>query len=240
VITDIDRRIRERQPTTACFANVHVVESARRDARLRQALEAADLVFPDGAPVAWAARHLYHAKCHRIAGADIFAAVNELAASRGYSIFLLGGTQMTLDMLRARLAIESPSLRVAGTASPPFRPSAAQDVAALVADVNGTGADILWVGLGAPKQELWMAANRAALDPPFVAGVGAVFDFASGTKRRAPGLLQELGLEWLYRLAHEPRRLWRRYAFTNASFVIRLAAALTARQKPESIRRIND
>jgi N-acetylglucosaminyldiphosphoundecaprenol N-acetyl-beta-D-mannosaminyltransferase len=227
----IDQRISNGEQVVACFANVHVIEAARRNTQLLDALAQADFVFADGAPVAWLARALYRLDCRRVAGAEIFESVNELAGRRGYSIFLLGSTTETLQALQARLATDSPSLRVAGAISPSFRPQTEDETAELIAQVNASGADILWVGLGAPKQEIWMFANRASLNASFIGGVGAVFDFASGRKMRAPKILQQMGLEWLFRFALEPRRLWRRYLFTNTEFLVRAARALVSRRR---------
>jgi N-acetylglucosaminyldiphosphoundecaprenol N-acetyl-beta-D-mannosaminyltransferase len=228
-IDELGRRIEQGARATACFANVHVVETARADQRLAEALRGADVVFADGAPVAWAVRLLHRVNCTRVAGADVFAALNARAAERGYAVFFLGGREETLRELRRRLEERLPNLVVCGSASPPFRPLTAEETAGLVETINAASPDIVWVGLGAPKQEIWMAENRSALAAPLLAGVGAVFDFASGSIGRAPVWLQVAGMEWFYRLLQEPRRLWRRYAVTNTTFLVHLGRALALR-----------
>jgi N-acetylglucosaminyldiphosphoundecaprenol N-acetyl-beta-D-mannosaminyltransferase len=216
----IDGAIQANKQCVAYFANVHVIETARADHGLRAALRRAEFVFPDGAPIAWIVSLLTHRRCRRVAGADCFDAVNSLAADRGYRVFLLGSTADTVEALAARLRIVHPGIRIVGKLSPPFLPLASLEWADVLREVNAASPDVLWVALGAPKQELWVAQNRHALNARFIATVGAVFEFGAGTRRRAPRPIQRLGLEWAFRLAHEPRRLAGRYAKTNTSFVV--------------------
>jgi N-acetylglucosaminyldiphosphoundecaprenol N-acetyl-beta-D-mannosaminyltransferase len=148
-----------------------------------------------------------------------------LAAHRGESIYLYGGEPETLGTLQRRLVQEFPGLRVAGAYSPPFRTLTAAEDATAVASINASGAGTVWVSLGCPKQETWMAAHRGRVNAVMI-GVGAAFDYHAGTVRRAPLPVQRLGLEWLYRLISEPRRLWRRYLITNTLFVLGAARQL--------------
>lgn len=207
-----------------CFANVHVVMEARRSPAVRRALLRADGVVPDGMPLAWFLRARGHPDQDRVYGPDFMLAVLARAAGRGDRVFLFGGTAATLARLRTVLRRRFPRLRIVGAVSPPFREraTAAEDRLA-VRWINAARPDIVFVGLGAPKQELWMARNRGRLRAPVLAGVGAAFDFHAGTVAQAPARLRGLGLEWLYRLAAEPRRLWRRYLLLNPAFMVLLA-----------------
>ncbi len=212
-----------------CFANVHVVETARRNRVVADTLLNADLVLADGAPVAWALGSLRKRPSQRVAGSDFFSALcgRELGL---YRHFFFGSTEQTLAHLRATLGSRFPGIAIAGTYSPPFGPWNAADIDRAVRSVNATEPDVVWVGLGAPKQELWMHAARSILAAPVLAGVGAVFDFVSGEKARAPVALQRAGLEWAHRLASEPRRLAGRYVRTNTSFLLGVAGSIARRE----------
>jgi len=208
-----------RESRSVCICNVHSVVTASQLAEFRAAIEQADIATPDGAPVAWMLRRLGVARQERISGPDLMRKYCELAASRHEGIFLLGGTDDMLERLQRTLRSEFPGLHIAGTCSPPFRPLSAQEDEAIVAQINASGAGVVWVGLGCPKQELWMHAHRGRVHAVMV-GVGAAFPFLAGTVRRAPLWMQQTGLEWLHRLASEPRRLWRRYTVTNSYFIV--------------------
>jgi N-acetylglucosaminyldiphosphoundecaprenol N-acetyl-beta-D-mannosaminyltransferase len=160
---------------------------------------------------------------HRVYGPDLLLACCELAREHGYSSFYYGGRPGVADLLAQRLQLRYPGLRVAGTYSPPFwEPSAAADERA-VRLINAARPDLVWVGLGTPKQELWMAAHRARLDASILIGIGAAFDIHAGLTPQAPRWMQRGGLEWAFRLAHEPRRLWRRYLYNNPLFLAGIA-----------------
>jgi len=208
-----------RESRCVCICNVHSVVTASQQAEFRAAIEQADLATPDGAPVAWMLRRLGVARQERISGPDLMHRYCALAANRNESIFLLGGTVGVLQGLQDALLADFPGLRIAGTSSPPFRPLTSEEDDALVAQINASGAGVVWVGLGCPKQELWMHAHRGRVQAVMV-GVGAAFPYLSGMARRAPTWMQRCGLEWLHRLASEPRRLWRRYLFTNSYFIV--------------------
>jgi len=218
-----------RDSRVVCICNAHSVVSAGQDAAFARVLADADLCTPDGAPVAWMLRRLGHAGQSRINGPDLMWRCCEMAAARGDSIYLYGGTQRTLALLQDRLRAAFPGLVIAGAVSPPFRPLTAEEDAAAVQAINASGASTVWVGLGCPKQELWMAAHRGRVQAVMV-GVGAAFDYHAGTVVRAPVWMQQAGLEWLHRLASEPRRLWRRYLVTNTLFVLGAAAQLLRRR----------
>lgn len=211
-----------------CFCNVHGLVTARWDPEFSQALGAADLVLPDGAPVAFMLRRLTGAAQRRIYGPDFFWHACTLAARDGLPIYLLGSSPQTLEHLVRRLHSAFPQLRIAGSESPPFRPLTDAENAAIAERVRSSGARLVWVSLGCPKQEVWMYRMRSRI-PAVLLGVGAAFDFHAGTVRQAPRWMREHGLEWLFRLCAEPRRLWRRYLVTNSTFLL-LAALQLLRQ----------
>jgi N-acetylglucosaminyldiphosphoundecaprenol N-acetyl-beta-D-mannosaminyltransferase len=164
-------------------------------------------------------RRLGFGRQERIDGPDLMRRCCALAATRNESVFLYGGTERTLEMLQSALREEHRGLIIAGTYSPPFRPLTEQEDDAIVEMINESGAGVVWVGLGCPKQEMWMHAHRGRVNAVMV-GVGAAFEYLAGTTRRAPRWMQRAGLEWLHRLASEPRRLWRRYTVTNSYFIV--------------------
>lgn len=202
-----------------CICNAHSVVTASQDRAFAQAVSGADMATPDGAPVAWMLRKLGAAGQPRVSGPDLMLAYCDHAARSGEAIFLYGSTPQTLQALQQRLRERWPALRIAGQHSPPFRPPTPEEDAEDVRRINASGAGTVWVSLGCPKQELWMAAHRGRVDAVMI-GVGAAFDFHAGTVARAPAWMRDHGLEWLHRLTSEPRRLWKRYLVTNTLFVL--------------------
>lgn len=218
-----------RESRYVCICNAHSVVTAGQDPAFGQVVAQADMATPDGAPVAWMIRKLGFKDQQRINGPDLMWTYCAQASQRGESIYLYGGTPETLVTLQARLAQEFPGLKVAGAFSPPFRKLTAEEDAAAVTCINGSGAGTVWVSLGCPKQELWMAAQRGRIHAVMI-GVGAAFDYHAGTIQRAPSWMQHAGLEWLHRLVTEPRRLWKRYLVTNTLFVLGAAWQLVMRR----------
>lgn len=216
---------RVRQSRYVALCNVHVLVTATRDDGYRRVIENADLGIPDGAPVAWMLRRLGFCKQVRISGPDLMWGVCARCAEEGLSVYFYGSTEATLAALGERLRGALPELAVAGMESPPFRALSAEEDAAAVARINNSEAAIVFVGLGCPKQERWMAEHVGIVNAVMI-GVGAAFDFHAGTLKRAPGWMRAHGLEWLHRLMTEPRRLWRRYLLTNTLFVIGAARQL--------------
>ena len=214
-----------RESRYVCACNVHSIVTAQGDERLAGSLRGADLVVPDGAPVAWLMRKSGVEAQQRVSGPDLMWRYFAAASIYGESIFLLGGTQDMLARLQARIATAFPGLRVVGTHSPPFRALDADEDEALVQLLNDSGASTIWVALGCPKQEIWMAEHRDRIRSVMV-GVGAAFGFHAGTVRRAPHWMQRLSLEWLHRLLSEPGRLWKRYLTTNTLFIVAAARQL--------------
>lgn len=219
---------KNRESRYVCICNSHSVVTAGQDPVFREVVANADMATPDGAPVAWMLRRLGHAAQVRINGPDLMWRHCAVAAERGTPIYLYGGMQATLDLLQQRLRSAFPGLVIAGAYSPPFRPLTEEEDAAVVAEINASGAGVVWVGLGCPKQELWMAAHRGRVNAVMV-GVGAAFDYHAGTVARAPLWMQHSGFEWAHRLSSEPRRLWKRYLVTNTLFVVGAARQLLSR-----------
>jgi N-acetylglucosaminyldiphosphoundecaprenol N-acetyl-beta-D-mannosaminyltransferase len=217
--------------TYVCVANVHVVMEARRDEAFARVLDEADLTVPDGMPLVWVGRALGE-NVSRVYGPDLTLELCAMAAREGRTVAFYGGAPGVAAELGAVMERRFPGLRVVAALCPPFRPLTSAEAEAEIATLNTARPDIVFVGLGCPKQELWMAANRARLEAPVLVGVGAAFDFHTGRVAQAPRWMMRVGLEWAFRLFQEPRRLWRRYVFNNPMFLL-----LAARQLIGSRRR---
>lgn len=200
-----------------CFSNVHTVMMAHKDHRLRKINNESFRSMPDGKPLVVVARLRGMNDVGRVAGPDFLPEF--LQAAPGLRHFFFGSTQQTLEDLVMRLRRDYPKINIVGWYSPPFREMATAEVNETIKLINDTKPDIVWVGLGAPKQEYWMAEHWQKLRPAVVMGVGAAFDFNAKRVTRAPVWMQRAGLEWLHRLSQEPSRLWRRYLYTNSAFM---------------------
>lgn len=199
-------------------ANVHMVMEAYDDLELREMIDSADFNTPDGMPLVWALKLMGHSQSSRVYGPTLTLHVCNAAAREGVPIGLYGGTPESLLEFKAFLHHEYPGIQIACAIAPPFRPLSYEEDDAYTQEILDSGARILFVGIGCPKQEWWMYNHRDRL-PLVMLGVGAAFDFHSGRVKQAPAMLQRLGLEWLFRLIMEPRRLWKRYAKHNPRFV---------------------
>jgi N-acetylglucosaminyldiphosphoundecaprenol N-acetyl-beta-D-mannosaminyltransferase len=215
---------RERTSRYVCFADVNLVMHAHNDASFREIINRAALVAPDGTPVVTALRVL-GADANRTCGPDALPLVLSAAEREGLPVGFYGASSATLQKLVARAKAEHPRLHVAYAVSPPFRALTEDEDAAMAAEVKESGTRILFVGLGCPKQERWMAAHSPEI-PAVMLGVGAAFDFYAGTVRRAPVWTRQAGLEWTVRLMREPGRLWRRYLLHNPRFLLLFARQL--------------
>ena len=202
-----------------CVTGVHGVMESQRDAVLRGIHNAAGLVTPDGMPLVWLSRLKGQRFVERVYGPDLMLEVCARSVSRGYRHFFYGGGDGVAERLADRLRARVPGLTVAGTATPPFRLLSAAEEADVERRINDAGPNIVWVGLSTPKQERWMHTHVGRLDAQVLVGVGAAFDFHAGLKKQAPRWMQRSGLEWLFRLRTEPRRLWRRYLVNNPWFL---------------------
>jgi N-acetylglucosaminyldiphosphoundecaprenol N-acetyl-beta-D-mannosaminyltransferase len=207
-----------------CAANVHMAMEAHDDSAFNRIVAEAALVTPDGMPLVWMMRRLGFPHQTRVYGPTLMIEVLKAAEEQALGVGFYGGSPEELDLMIARLGREHPALKVAYSYSPPFRELSREEESRVIEQIRDAAVDVLFVGLGCPKQERWMARHRSEL--PLVAlGVGAGFAFYAGTVRQAPALIQKAGLEWLFRLLAEPRRLWRRYLKHNPRFM-----ALAVRQ----------
>lgn len=205
-------------------AAVNLVMNARENPATMEAVMAATLAVPDGMPLVWALHALGHGTATRVYGPDLMAAYCARGARNGTPMYLYGGRgDSERELLADKLRERHPGLEIVGGASPPFTPLTLEQDERLLADIDSSGAQVVWVGTGQPKQEQWMHRMRPRLQAPLLVGVGAAFDFHAGLVKQAPPWMQRGGLEWSYRLMREPRRLWRRYARYNPRFVVGFA-----------------
>jgi N-acetylglucosaminyldiphosphoundecaprenol N-acetyl-beta-D-mannosaminyltransferase len=218
----------QRESAIASCHAVHAIVTFSGDSSLCQKANTFDMITPDGQPVRWALNLLYRSRLKdRVYGPELMQRLCGRAAEAGVPIFLFGGTEKVLEALKLNLQRRFPGLQIAGAEAPPFRPLTEQEDAAIVQRINDSGAGLVFIGLGCPKQDLFAFDHRDRVRAVQVC-VGAAFDFHAGVKPMAPVWMQRRGLEWVFRLASEPRRLWKRYLVTNSLFVARLTAALAA------------
>jgi N-acetylglucosaminyldiphosphoundecaprenol N-acetyl-beta-D-mannosaminyltransferase len=210
-----------------CVTGVHGVMESQDHPELRDIHNQAGLVTPDGMPLVWVSRVKGYSQVERVYGPDLMLACCAASVRKGYRHFFYGGAPGVPERLAARLRERFPELVVAGTWSPPFRETTPAEDQATIDRINAAKPDIVWVGLSTPKQERWMAAHVGRLSVPVLIGVGAAFDFHAGVKRQAPRIMQRAGLEWLFRMASEPRRLSRRYLRNNPRFLWSIVLQLT-------------
>jgi N-acetylglucosaminyldiphosphoundecaprenol N-acetyl-beta-D-mannosaminyltransferase len=216
----VDAMVATRERGYVCVAAVHTVMVCQEDHDLREAVLNSSITVADGQPLVWAMNLLGHELPSRVYGPELMARYCARAAENGTRMFLYGGrNQGSLVQLALNLRRRYPGIKIVGGYAPPFRDLDEDDDRAIAEEINRSGADVVWSGIGVPKQEKWMARMREHLEAPVLIGVGAAFDFHAGLIPQAPSQIQDLGLEWAYRLAHEPRRLWRRYLTYNPRFV---------------------
>ena len=201
-------------------SNVHVVVEAQRDHAFRETLDHADLCVPDGMPLIWLGRLRGNILPRRVYGPDLLLEFCRATHEKGYRHYFYGGVPGVPEALVERLKMQFPNIKIAGLFSPPFHAVTPEENAKHVEVINQSRADVLWVGLGCPKQERWMYEHRDRLRIPVLVGIGQAFDIHSGRSKQAPAWLRNHGGEWLYRLLCEPRRLWRRYLLYNSQFVL--------------------
>lgn len=213
------------------ITGVHGVIESQSDEALRRIHNGSLLSTPDGMPMVWLGRRAGHRTMDRVYGPDLMERVFAWTQESGHTHFLYGGAEGVAEELKARLEARFPGARIVGTFTPPFRPLTDAEFNALAAEVSRLQPDFFWVGLSTPKQERFMAAHLGRLDTRIMVGVGAAFDFHAGRVRQAPRWIQRSGLEWLFRLCQEPRRLWKRYLRNNPLFVWKVAGQLTGRRR---------
>lgn len=214
-----------------CLTNAYATVDSQRSNELRRSIEGAFLSVPDGVPLVWILHRRGHPDAEKVTGVELMPMVAAAGVEHGIRHFLYGGDDRVAEAATRRLEQLVPGVEVVGSVSPSFTPLHDWIIEDVMAEVERTKPHILWVGLGAPKQEKWMARAAGLLDVPIMVGVGAAFDFLGGTKKAAPSLVRHSGFEWLFRLASEPRRLWRRYLLGNPEFVYRLAREAVLRKR---------
>lgn len=216
----IEQWIETQTANYICVTGVHGIMESQSDADLRQIHNQAGLVTPDGMPLVWISKLLGQRQVERVYGPDLMLAFCQLSMGKGYRHYLYGSSDMVLKRLEKNLRLRFVDINIVGSYSPPFRPLTGEEDYEIVERINATAPHIVWVGLSTPKQEQWMAAHVGRVKSAVLVGVGAAFDFHAGTKRQAPFWMQRSGLEWVFRLTTEPRRLWRRYFYNNPRFIL--------------------
>jgi N-acetylglucosaminyldiphosphoundecaprenol N-acetyl-beta-D-mannosaminyltransferase len=218
----VARALAQKAKGYVCVTGVHGVMEAQKDENLRACLNRSFLNTPDGMPMVWLGKRHGFREMSRVYGPDLMLLVCEFTRDKGYTHFLYGGAEGVAQELKQRLEAKFPGIKIAGTHTPPFRPLTAEEEAGVIGRVNQLKPDIIWVGLSTPKQEKFMAHYWQRLDATLMFGVGAAFDFHAGRVRQAPRWVQRSGLEWLFRLTQEPRRLGPRYLKNNSLFLLYL------------------
>ncbi|MEI7770042.1 MAG: WecB/TagA/CpsF family glycosyltransferase [Chloroflexales bacterium] len=218
----------ERRSMHLC--TTHTVLECHRAPELAAIMNAAGIAAPDGMPLVWLGRMRGHS-VDRVYGPDVMLATCDRGQASGQRHYFYGGAPGVAERLAERMRSRFPQLQVAGTYTPPFRPLTAAEEQAVAAQINASGPDIVWVGLGTPKQDYWVARFRPLLNAPVLIAVGAAFDFHTGRVRQAPRWMQRSGLEWLFRLSQDPRRLWRRYLLGNPTFLVLIARQWLAERR---------
>jgi len=217
-VSILDNFVRQGIGRYVCVSNVHMCMESFDDINFRELVNASDLVVPDGKPLFWAQSLLGVKDANQVRGMDLMLTLCEHAAKEGFPIGLYGATSVILSKLEKNLQDRFMGIQIVSVIAPPFRALTAQENDQYINQITDAGVRILFVGIGCPKQERWMAENKSNLNCVML-GVGAAFDFIAGQKRHAPDWMQAIGLEWLFRLLCEPRRLWKRYMKQNPRFV---------------------
>jgi len=230
----MDGMIARREQGWLCAVAVHAVMVAQSDPEMRRALVDASLTVPDGMPLVWAANMLGEDLPNRVYGPELMERYSQRCVERGHRVWLYGGRdQGSLVQLALSMRRDYPGIQIVGGYSPPFRDLTKEEEDALAKQINASRPDVLWVGIGVPKQEKWMARMRDRVEVPVMCGVGAAFDFHAGRISQAPRWMQERGLEWTYRIVQEPRRLLPRYLYYNPRFLAAFARQMASeRSRP--------
>lgn len=208
----------QKNSSYVCFANVHMVTEAYKDKAFQDMLNRADIVTPDGRPISLFMQYVRGEKQDRVAGMDLMPALMAAAAKANKSVFLIGSTTDIQQLIIEKASKELPDLRIAGAISPPFRPLSEEEKANIVQEINDARPDFIFVSLGCPKQEKWMAEHMDKVNACML-GLGQAFNVYAGTEKRLPKWMRDLSLEWVYRLVLEPKRLWKRYLVNNSIFI---------------------
>ena len=232
----MDGMITRREQGWLCAVAVHAVMVAQTDAEMRRAVVNASLTVPDGMPLVWAANMLGEDLPNRVYGPELMERYSRRCVEAGHRVWLYGGRdQGSLVQLALSMRRQHPGIQIVGGYSPPFRDLTEEEEDALAAQINAARPDVLWVGVGVPKQEKWMARMRDRLEVPVMCGVGAAFDFHAGRISQAPRWMQERGLEWTYRIVQEPRRLLPRYVYYNPRFLAAFARQMATERSRRAL-----
>jgi len=215
----LDGWINERKKSYVCIAPVSTIVDSQSEAEYRKIINEADMITPDGMPLVWIGKLRGNKDIGRTYGPDLMLALCGRGQKKGYKHFLYGGSKNTCSLLKNVLERKFPAIDIVGEYAPPFSSQYVQEDEEVVDEINRLSPDVLWVGLGSPKQDYWMHHHRDKLNVPVMVGVGAAFDFIAGTKKQAPMWMRRSGLEWLFRLCSEPQRLWKRYFIGNTQFI---------------------
>jgi N-acetylglucosaminyldiphosphoundecaprenol N-acetyl-beta-D-mannosaminyltransferase len=233
LLQTVTRAVEERSRLRVAFCSVDTVVQSRRNRPLADAVNAFEVASPDGMPLVWFSRRTGHKEIERADGPNSMAVICEQGVSLGFRHYFYGSTDEILEALERNLKERYPGINIAGSFSPPFRRLTEDERINVAKRINDAKPDLVWVGLGMPKQELWVAENHSLIEAPVLLAVGAAFGFHAGMVRRAPQWMQDRGLEWLFRLSQEPGRLWKRYLLGNPYFVW-LAAREFLRGRPRN------
>lgn len=222
-IATIEEWVNSLDPNYVCICTVHTVMECQRDPHMMSIVNSAGLRTPDGMPLVWLSRRAGHSKVDRVYGPDLMFELARRSVTTGHRHFFYGGAPGVAEELSERLTARFPGLQVAGTHTPPMQKVGDIESHDVISRINDSGADIVWCGLGTPKQDWWVSNHRPLLNAPVLIAVGAAFDFHTGRVKQAPKWMQRNGLEWFFRLTQDPKRLWRRYILDNGRFVMRIA-----------------
>lgn len=222
----LEEAVLKRQKKYVCVCPVSTIMECGRNKLALTSVNRADIVTPDGMPVVWLGKLLGHKNTRRVYGPELMGKICAISARKGYKNYFYGSSQAVLARLEEKLSSRYPGLIISGSFSPPFREVTKEEDDKIADAINRCGPDIVWVGLGSPKQDIWMYEHRQMINAPLLVGVGAAFDFLSGSKPQAPRWIGNIGLEWLFRLAVEPNRLWRRYLIDGTLFICYAAKEL--------------
>lgn len=212
-----------------CVCPVSTIMECKKNEKVLRSINSANLVTPDGMAVVWLGWMQGYKNIRRVYGPELMEEVCAISSKSGYKNYLYGSTQDVLDKLKERLTKRYPGLIISGMFSPPFRQSSNDEDSKIVDEINRSNPDIVWVGLGSPKQDIWMYEHRGRINAPVIIGVGAAFDFLAGNKPQAPSWVRSNGFEWLFRLITEPKRLWRRYLVNYPLFVYYVLVELASK-----------
>ena len=225
-VRTIERWIEYDDPNYVCICTVHTVMECQRDPELKEAVNNAGLRTPDGMPLVWLSHRAGHDHVSRVYGPDLMLKLAQRSAKSGHRHFFYGGAPGVAEELAHSMMKRYPKMQIAGTHTPPMLQVGAIESEETIDEINVSSADIVWVGLGTPKQDWWVAKHRPLLKAPVLIAVGAAFDFHTERVRQAPEWMQRNGLEWLFRLIQDPKRLWRRYFLDNTRFVIMMLGSI--------------